>query len=352
MGAFLGRIVDRLRAENLAELRHRLLILRAVDQDPRRRDAALPRIHQHAAGAARQRRVERRAGQDDVRRFAAELLMDALDRVGGVLGDEDAGAGRAGEADHVDVGMRGERGADAGAVALDEVEHARRRAGRVHHLGEDRGRAGGLLAGLEDHGIAGGDRRGDLGGDLVHRPVPRRDQSDDADRLRRRPCSGRSTPRIRSPSAPRASTSDGPGPSPTGGSATSDIGAPISSEIALAMSGMRFLYSSTIRPSSARRSSREVCEKLSNARRAAVTALSTSPAVPSTTVETDLLGRRVDHLVARAAVAVGPAAVDIMLVIAAHGEVPSCDGVSPRPWERWTPESRGRNWSAWTANGI
>ena len=138
MVAFLGRIVDRLAAEDGGELLDRLLILRAVDEQAGRRDAALAGIEQHAAGAAGQRDVERRAGQDDVRRFAAELLMDALDRVGGVLGDQDAGAGRAGEADHVDVGMLGQRGADAGAVAVDEVEHARRHARRVEHLGEDR----------------------------------------------------------------------------------------------------------------------------------------------------------------------------------------------------------------------
>ena len=45
-------------------------------------------------------------------------------------------------------GMLGERGADAGAVALDEVEDARRHAGRVHHLGEDRGRARRFSLGL------------------------------------------------------------------------------------------------------------------------------------------------------------------------------------------------------------
>ena len=37
------------------------------------------------------------------------------------------------------------------------------------------------LARLQDHGAAGGERGRDLAGDLVQRPVPRRDHADDAD---------------------------------------------------------------------------------------------------------------------------------------------------------------------------
>ena len=59
------------------------------------------------------------------------------------------------------------------------------------------------------------------------------------------------------------------------------IGAPISSLIACAMSPMRFLYSSAIRASSSIRSAGLVWEKLANAFRAALTALSTSALVPS-----------------------------------------------------------------------
>src|SRR3546814_6998009 len=48
-------------------------------------------------------------------------------------------------------------------------------------LGEDRGRSRRFFRWFEDHRIAGGQRGRDLGENLVHRPVPRRDQRDDAD---------------------------------------------------------------------------------------------------------------------------------------------------------------------------
>ena len=58
------------------------------------------------------------------------------------------------------------------------------------------------------------------------------------------------------------------------------IAVPISVVMACASSSDRDSISSTIRCSSARRSSTELMEKVAKALRAAVTALSTSPAVP------------------------------------------------------------------------
>src|SRR5204862_7221039 len=52
--------------------------------------------------------------------------------------DQHAGPGGAGEAHHVDALVARERGADAGAVAIDQIEHARGHAGGGEHLGEDR----------------------------------------------------------------------------------------------------------------------------------------------------------------------------------------------------------------------
>ena len=48
----------------------------------------------------------------------------------------DAGARRAGERHHVDAGMRGHRRADGRAVAVDEIEDARRHARLVQDLRE------------------------------------------------------------------------------------------------------------------------------------------------------------------------------------------------------------------------
>jgi len=81
------------------------------------------------------------------------------------------------------MGMTGERDADAGTIALDEVEHASRNARGVQDLGEDLPGERRFLGRLEHHGAAGGQCGEDLHGNLVHRPVPRCDQAADADRL-------------------------------------------------------------------------------------------------------------------------------------------------------------------------
>ena len=81
-------------------------------------------------------------------------------------------------------GCDDDRRADRRAVAVDEVEHARRHAGLVQDLGEDDRVERRDLGRLQHHRAAGGERRRDLAGDLVDRPVPRRDHADDADRLR------------------------------------------------------------------------------------------------------------------------------------------------------------------------
>ena len=72
-----------------------------------------------------------------------------------------------------------------------------------------------------------------------------------------------------------------PSPRPTCGPAASETGAPISSLTASARSPARFWYSPMIACSSSRRSSREDCDHVPNAARAALTARSTSAAVPS-----------------------------------------------------------------------
>ena len=82
-----------------------------------------------------------------------------------------------------DVGMRGERGADRRAVALDEVEDAGRHARLGEDLGDDDRVQRRDLRRLEDHRAAGRQRRRDLGADLVQRPVPRRDERAHPDRL-------------------------------------------------------------------------------------------------------------------------------------------------------------------------
>ena len=79
--------------------------------------------------------------------------------------------------------MRRDRLADHGAVAGDEVEHTGGEADLVDDLGEDERAQRCHLARLQHHRAAGGERRRDLGHDLVQRVVPRCDAPHDADRL-------------------------------------------------------------------------------------------------------------------------------------------------------------------------
>ena len=65
--------------------------------------------------------------------------MNALDSRCGGAGDFDSGAGRSGKRHHVNLGMRAERRARFGSVAIDHVEHACRHAGGLEHFGPDLG---------------------------------------------------------------------------------------------------------------------------------------------------------------------------------------------------------------------
>ena len=122
--------------------------------------------------------------EDDVRALAAEFLGHPLHRRCGVLRHLDAGAGRAGERHHVDVGMARQSATPtpgpspltrlntpagtpaASMISVKMLRRERRDLGRLQH-----------------HRAAGGQRREHLARDLVDRPVPRRDQAAHADRL-------------------------------------------------------------------------------------------------------------------------------------------------------------------------
>ena len=234
-----------------------------------RRVAGLAAVAEAAASTPLATAASKSASaQDDVGRLAAQLLGHALDRIGGGLGDQDAGAGRAGEGHHVDVGMAGDRLADRRPVAIDQVEHALRHAGLMHHLGEDERAHRRDLARLQHHGAARGERRRDLADDLVERPVPGRDQA-----ARRR--SARARSRVRAALLPRTRNSSrilmvgcrwASADAPPARAWARHIGAPISLEMASAISLMRW----SGRPrgcgcSSSSRSSRLVREKAGKA---------------------------------------------------------------------------------------
>ena len=91
--------------------------------------------------------------------------------------------GRSGERDHVHVGVARQSIAHDAAAADDQVEDAGRRACLVHHLGQGHARGGRGVRRLQHHRAAGRDAVDDLDDGRLDRPVPRRDQGADADRL-------------------------------------------------------------------------------------------------------------------------------------------------------------------------
>jgi hypothetical protein len=153
--------------------------------------AGLAGVEIAIADHALHRDIEVGVVEDDRRRLAAEFQRNALDRGRSEFRDTGAGAGRTGEGDHVDLLVRDQGFAHHRAVAGDQVEDAGRHAGGMDDLGQQEGVERRDFRGLEHHGAAGGECRGDLGCDLVQRVIPGRDGGDDADRLRAPPSSCR-----------------------------------------------------------------------------------------------------------------------------------------------------------------
>ena len=126
--------------------------------------------------------VDRGVLEDDVRRLAAELERQP-DLAPGERGlDVAADGGRAGERDLVDPVGAHERGARStpspGRIATTPGGQL----GLLDDLGEQQRRQRRRLGGLEDRGVAAGERRRELPGRHQQREVPRHDLPDDAHR--------------------------------------------------------------------------------------------------------------------------------------------------------------------------
>ena len=110
-----------------------------VHQYARGRNAALSGVGHDARYGRWQHFFELGTRQHDVGRLAAQLLMNTLDRISRSLGNHDAGAGRTGEAHHVDIGVAGNGGAYGRAIALDQIENTGGNAGCVHDFRQNGG---------------------------------------------------------------------------------------------------------------------------------------------------------------------------------------------------------------------
>ncbi len=92
-------------------------------------------------------------------------------------------SGGAGEGGHHHVGVAHQVLSGFAAGAGDDVDHAVGQARVLGRLREHQGGERGELGGLEDDGVARGDRREDLPGGHLERIVPGRDRADDPDGL-------------------------------------------------------------------------------------------------------------------------------------------------------------------------
>ncbi len=157
-----------------------------VDHDALGRHADLSLIDEGAERGRVHRGVEVGVVEHDQRRLAAELEQDRLEVARRGFRDQPPGAGRAGEADAPHRRVRDQR--------LDHLAGVLRRIG--HHV-DDAVRQAGVaqrgadqpmgrrteLGGLEDHGVAAGERHRDRPHAEDDRRVPRRDAEHDAGRL-------------------------------------------------------------------------------------------------------------------------------------------------------------------------
>ncbi|MCY1520900.1 hypothetical protein D9M68_556950 [compost metagenome] len=122
--------------------------------------------------------------EDDQRRLAAQFHGHFLERGAGRAGHHLlAGGGAAGEGDFLDQRVLGQPLADFAAAAGEDVEHAVRHAGFGVDFRQLQHAQRSDFAGLEDHRVAGGQRRGGFPHGDLHRVVPGADAGDHAQGL-------------------------------------------------------------------------------------------------------------------------------------------------------------------------
>ena len=163
---------------------HGALIGGAFHQHPRRRVAALTRIVHHMAHAAFHRAVIG-IGENQVGALAPQFQRDTLQRFRRRPGNGPARPGGPGEGDHFHIRMRRKLAAHPGPVAVDQVEHARRHTGIMAEFGKQHRGQRRFLGRFQHAGAARQQGRDHLQRDLVHRPVPGRDQADHPDGFQR-----------------------------------------------------------------------------------------------------------------------------------------------------------------------
>ena len=184
-GLGIQRMAGRPRLQRLRHQGKKARLDRALDQQPRTGDAHLALVEGDGRGGCLGRGPEvRGVGEDDVGALATRLQPDALHvRLAGMdqqlLGD----AGGTGKDQGIDVRVQRQRLAHGMAVAGQHVEHPRRDAGLQGQGSDANGGQRRLLGRLEDHRVAGGQRRPQFPAGHHQREIPGHDGRDDPDRL-------------------------------------------------------------------------------------------------------------------------------------------------------------------------
>ncbi len=149
----------------------------------RGRGAALSGLEESAVDRAIHGNAEIGVIQHHERVLAAHLELELGKPSRALLRDVLAGIDGSGEAHRGDVGRIQKRLADHRAPPHHQIEHARGRARTLQDVRDRPGARRYQVSGLEHHGVAIGERRGDLPGGNRQREIPGRDQADDAERL-------------------------------------------------------------------------------------------------------------------------------------------------------------------------
>ena len=180
-GARVGGVAGRQLAQHLGRGLDRLVELAPGDEQPGGDGTALAGVGAHGEGGGGAGPPQVGVVQDDEGRLAPELQEDLLERLGRRGHHRPAGGGGAGEADLVHPGVGGQQGADRVLGRRDDVDHTGRDVGLLGDQAAEHGGAPRRVGRrLEDHGVAGGQGRPQLGQvDLVG-DVPRGDGPDHA----------------------------------------------------------------------------------------------------------------------------------------------------------------------------
>ena len=170
----LGPLIERL---------DELVVDGILHQDPRGGSTYLALIRHDACVAPPHSLLKVCIIEDQQRGLASSFQGDVLHCAACSLHDLLAGSGRAGKGDLVDVNVRGYSRARDLAVAVDDVDHARREAGFFDQIGKIQHAQGRLLRQLEHYGVAARERRSKLPGCHQQRKVPWDDLTAHADWL-------------------------------------------------------------------------------------------------------------------------------------------------------------------------